>query len=114
MDDLLSRMGDDRYHDTELPYPISKPTKPAMNDQTAWHQPNAQTRYAQGSRIQDTGRVLPKLGESSYRGAETPQSQSAQREDVYREDNYLQTVQGPSIGLPSSQNASREDSELLA
>ncbi|KAF3214907.1 hypothetical protein TWF679_004685 [Orbilia oligospora] len=92
MDDLLSRVGDDRYHDTELPYPIPKPTKPAMNDQTAWHQPNAQARYAQGSRIQDTGRVLPKPGESSYRGAEAPQSQSAQREDVYREDNYLQTM----------------------
>ncbi|KAF3171566.1 hypothetical protein TWF751_006295 [Orbilia oligospora] len=103
MDDLLSRVGDDRYHDTELPYPIPKPTKPAMNNQTIWHQPNAQTRYAQGSRIQDTARVLPKPGESSYHGAEAQQSQSTQREDVYREDNYLQTVQGPSVGLPSSQ-----------
>ncbi|KAF3126113.1 hypothetical protein TWF703_010574 [Orbilia oligospora] len=103
MDDLLSRVGDDRYHDTELPYPIPKPTKSAMNDQTIWHQPNAQTRYAQGSRIQDTARVLPKPGESSYHGAEAQQSQSTQREDVYREDNYLQTVQGPSVGLPSSQ-----------
>ncbi|RVD83707.1 uncharacterized protein DFL_005486 [Arthrobotrys flagrans] len=85
MDDLLSRVGEDKYQDTELPYPMAKPTKPMRSNQAAWHEPNSESRHTQGALTQNPGTVLPRSREPNHQGMAA--HRDARGEEVYREEN---------------------------
>ncbi|KAK6355689.1 hypothetical protein TWF718_000082 [Orbilia javanica] len=98
MDDLLSRAGEDKYHDAEISYSEPKlPNKQMRSNQTTWHESKSEATYAQGTRIQNPGIAVPRPGEPSYQGVET--SRGAQSGEAYKEENYLQTVPGPGASV---------------
>ncbi|KAK6500456.1 hypothetical protein TWF481_010799 [Arthrobotrys musiformis] len=104
LDDLLSRVGEDKYQDTELPYPIPKPTSSMGSNQPMRHEPTSQTRYATGVpsvRVQNTATSSQMVGETTPHGMEMPPD--AQGEEAHREENYLQAVEVPNMGPSVSQ-----------